>query len=70
MSDKAKQKFRRFIILVGITFFGTAMSSFLLGKFFDRLLGIEPYGSVVSLIISYIVAWFVVFKIRAQILKA
>lgn len=70
MSDKGKQKFRRFIILVGIVFLGCSVGSFLLGKFFDRLLGIEPYGSVVSLVISYIVAWIVVLKIRAEIIKS
>lgn len=59
--DKLKKNTYSFLLLVFVVFATCAVSGGLIGLFIDRHFEIKPYGSLISLFISYLVAWVIIF---------
>jgi F0F1-type ATP synthase assembly protein I len=69
MSEAGKSKLYKFMAVAAVVFLSTAIGATLLGRFLDSTLNMAPFGSLLVLIMSYVVAWVMILRLRKNLLK-
>ena len=61
MEDKNLAKAYKIVFGMMVLFFGSAISSSLIGKYIDRELNSAPYGLMLSMVASYLISFSIAY---------